>query len=192
MGATITPEGLYRLCQAGRKVLLVDVRTPAEFRSAHVEFARNMPLERFDVTAMLAERRDAGREPAYVICQSGGRGRQACEQLAAAGCTDAINVEGGTAAWIAAGLPVVAGKQTISLERQVRIAAGSLVLISALLGLFVSVYWIGLAAIVGAGLIFAGVTDRCGMALLLARMPWNQVRCGADEGNASAGACCGR
>ena len=86
-----------------------------------------------------------------------------------------VNVEGGTAAWEAAGLPVVRGKKTISLERQVRIAAGVLVLVGSALGYFVHPYFIGVAAFVGAGLTFAGVTDTCGMGMLLARMPWNQV-----------------
>ena len=92
-----------------------------------------------------------------------------------AGYSNVVNVDGGTQAWDQADLPVVRGKKMISLERQVRIAAGLLVLTSSLLGAFVSVYWIGLAAFVGAGLIFAGITDTCGMGLMLARMPWNQV-----------------
>jgi len=95
--------------------------------------------------------------------------------LASAGWDRVINVEGGTQAWDQAGLPVVRGKKTISLERQVRIAAGTLVLVGSLLGAFVSPWWIGLAAFVGAGLVFAGITDTCGMGLLLARMPWNQA-----------------
>ncbi len=86
-----------------------------------------------------------------------------------------VNVEGGTQAWDQAGLPVVRGQQAMSLERQVRIAAGSLVVLGSALGAFVSPYWIGLAAFVGAGLVFAGITDTCGMGMLLARMPWNKV-----------------
>ena len=74
----------------------------------------------------------------------------------------------------AAGLPVVRGKKAISLERQVRIAAGSLGLLGAVLGGFVHPAFLGLSAFVGAGLIFAGVTDTCGMGLVLTRMPWNQ------------------
>jgi rhodanese-related sulfurtransferase len=96
--------------------------------------------------------------------------------LIAAGVTNVINVEGGTRAWDQAGLPVVRGKKTISLERQVRIAAGSLVLLGAALGYFINPLFIGLSAFVGAGLIFAGVTDTCGMGMMLAKMPWNQVR----------------
>jgi len=73
-------------------------------------------------------------------------------------------------------LPVVRGKKSIPLERQVRIAAGFLVLLGAVLGFFVHPYFIGLSAFVGAGLMFAGITDTCGMALVLAKMPWNQVK----------------
>ena len=83
---------------------------------------------------------------------------------------------GGTLAWDAAGLPVVRGKKTILLERQVRIAAGFLVLVGAVLALVVHPYFVGLSAFVGAGLMFAGITDSCGMGMLLAKMPWNRIR----------------
>jgi len=86
-----------------------------------------------------------------------------------------VNVEGGTLAWDQAGLPVTRGKKMMSLERQVRIAAGSLVLIGVVLAWMVHPYLIRLSAFVGAGLVFAGITDTCGMGMLLARMPWNQV-----------------
>jgi rhodanese-related sulfurtransferase len=130
-------------------------------------------------------------QPLYVICRSGNRARQACEKLIAAGYTNVVNVEGGTQAWEQAGLPLVRGKQAISLERQVRIAAGSLVLSGALLGYFAHPYWIGLAAFVGAGLVFAGITDTCGMGMLLARMPWNQVPKPQPRQSKSASSCCG-
>ncbi|MBO0696981.1 MAG: DUF2892 domain-containing protein, partial [Zavarzinella sp.] len=94
--------------------------------------------------------------------------------LLAAGCPDVMNVEGGTAAWAAAGLPVVRGRKAVSLERQVRIAAGLLVVLGAVLGWLVHPAFVGLSAFVGAGLVFAGVTDTCGMGMLLARMPWNR------------------
>ena len=73
-----------------------------------------------------------------------------------------------------AGLPVVRGKKAVSLERQVRIAAGSLVVIGVALGLLVHPVLFGLSGFVGAGLVFAGVTDTCGMGMMLARMPWNR------------------
>jgi len=174
MVATITPQELQNLRQSGKAVELLDVRTPVEFREMHVAGARLTPLDRLDPPAVMAAR-SSPDEPLYFICRSGSRGKQACEQFAAAGFPNVVNVAGGTLAWAECGLPVNRGKQAISLERQVRIAAGSLVLVSAVLATFVHLYFIGLAAFVGAGLVFAGVTDTCGMGLLLARMPWNQV-----------------
>jgi rhodanese-related sulfurtransferase len=172
MVASIAPKRLAEIAQSGRTPTLIDVRTPAEFREIHVPFAENHPLDRLDPQAIRAR---CGDGPLYVICRSGNRGGQACEKLRADGLVDVVNVEGGTLAWEAAGLPVVRGKKTISLERQVRIAAGSLVLVGAALGAFVHPYFIALSAFIGAGLLFAGVTDTCGMAMLLARMPWNQA-----------------
>lgn len=169
--ATITPKELAELYAAGQPVELIDVRTPIEFRELHVSFARNVPLDQLDPQAIRAT---SPSGPLYVICRSGGRGRQACERLVAAGCP-VVNVEGGTLAWVESGLPVVRGRKMVSLERQVRIAAGTLVLLGAILAVLVHPAFIGLSALVGAGLIFAGITDTCGMGLLLARMPWNRV-----------------
>lgn len=176
MITVIAPEQLKQVGERGEGVELIDVRTPAEFREAHVSFARNVPLDRLDPEALRAELGEKCANPLYLICRSGARGKQACEKLAAAGMTNVVNVEGGTVACEAAGLPLVRGKKAISLERQVRIAAGALVLLGAVLGLLVHPYWVGLSAFVGAGLLFSGITDTCGMAMCLARMPWNQVR----------------
>lgn len=188
---TITPGQLNELKAAGREIDLIDVRTPVEFREIHVEFARSLPLDRLDAAGLRGERNGSG-QPLYVICRSGGRGKQACERLLAAGMTDVVNVEGGTLAWEQAGLPVVRGKKAVSLERQVRMVAGSLVLAGSALGAFVHPYFTGLAAFVGAGLVFSGVTDTCGMAMLLARMPWNQTRDKAASNATANGtaACC--
>ncbi len=190
MTTTVHPQELAERRQHGRPVELIDVRTPAEYREVHIEFARNVPLDQLDASKIQRERKSAADEPLYVICSSGGRGKQACEKLAAAGLK-VVNVEGGVLAWDAANLPVVRGKKSISLERQVRMAAGLLVLIGAVLGFFIHPYWIGLSAFVGAGLVFAGVTDTCGMALLLARMPWNQVHDKRGAAPSSTG-CCSR
>lgn len=178
---SISPKQLNDLVQSGTQVDLIDVRTPVEYREVHVPFARNVPLDQLKASDMAAGR---DGNPLYVICKSGGRGKQACEKIASAGFGNVVNVEGGTQAWDQAGLPVVRGKKAMSLERQVRIAAGSLVLTGAVLGFFVHPYFIGLSAFVGAGLIFAGVTDTCGMGMLLARMPWNRVA--ATPSNATA------
>ncbi len=172
---TITPRELEELRIAGKALDLIDVRTPAEYREVHVPFARNIPLDRLDSGTVQRQRTSPSGEPLYVICRSGSRGRQACEKLAAAGYANAVNVEGGTLAWAEAGLSVVRGKKTISLERQIRIAAGSLVLLGVLLGWLLHPAFFALSAFIGAGLVFAGVTDTCGMGLLLARMPWNRA-----------------
>lgn len=171
---TISAQQLYEQIQKGDEVELIDVRTPVEYREMHVACARNVPLDQLNPAQLLSQRANQNK-PLYVICRSGSRGRQACEKLASLGQAEVVNVEGGTLAWEKAGLPLIRGKKAISLERQVRIAAGFLVLLGAVLGYFVHPYFIGLAAFVGAGLIFAGVTDTCGMAMILAKMPWNQV-----------------
>jgi len=186
---TITPQQLHELHVGGRSIDLIDVRTPAEFREVHVTFARNVPLDRLEPRFVQAARGSQASEPLYLICRSGGRGKQACEQFLAAGVAGVVNVAGGTQAWEQAGLPVVRGKKAISLERQVRIAAGTLVLIGSALGVLVHPVWIGLSAFIGAGLVFSGITDTCGMALVLARMPWNQVR-DADSPTSGASAAC--
>lgn len=172
---TISPKKLAEHCKDNGTLDLIDVRTPVEFRELHVEAARNVPLERLDPAALMQSRNGSRDEPLYVICQSGSRGRQACERFLSAGFSNVANVEGGTLACVEAGLPIVRGKRAMSLERQVRIAAGLLVLIGALLGWLVHPGFMGLSAFIGAGLVFAGITDTCGMGMVLARMPWNQV-----------------
>ena len=91
----ITPQELAERWQCGTTEL-IDVRTPLEFRAVHVAHARNVPLDRLDPTALVAARRPG--EPLYVVCQSGARGRQACEKLLAAGLTNVWNIAGGTIA----------------------------------------------------------------------------------------------
>ena len=183
MTATITAQQLANLRSTGKPLELLDVRTAIEFQEAHVDFARNMPLDQLQADVIKSGRNRETNESLYVICRSGSRGRQACERLEAAG-VNVVNVEGGTLAWEAAGLPIVrATRRVVSLERQVRISAGSLVTAGVLLGasLHPAFY-----AIVGIGLVFSGVTDWCGMAMLLAKMPWNRLRSSQDSVTCSA------
>ncbi len=168
----VKPGELAELLKQGKSIELIDVRTPTEFGEVHVDCARNVPLDRLDPREFI---NGSAKGPYYVICRSGGRSKQACEKLESAGLANVVNIEGGTLACIAAGLPVVRGKKAISLERQVRIAAGSLVFLGAALAWFVHPAFVGLSAFIGAGLVFAGVTDTCGMGMILARMPWNQA-----------------
>jgi rhodanese-related sulfurtransferase len=169
----ISATELGGLLGAGRVLDLVDVRTPAEFREVHLVGARNLPLNQLD-PKRVAQERLSPQEPLYLICQSGGRGRPACATLRTAGLDHVVNVAGGTLACVQAGLPVIRGRKTLSIERQVRIAAGALVLLGTALGFFLRPGILLLPACVGAGLVFAGITDTCGMGLLLARMPWNR------------------
>lgn len=173
MSASIIPVAeLRERIHHGLQPILVDVRTPGEFASVHAAGARSMPLDALNAATIAAACRSSDGN-IYVICHSGTRASMACQRLLDAGIPDACIVEGGTQAWQAAGLPVVTGKGVISLERQVRIAAGSLILLGCLLTWLVAPQFILLSAFVGAGLIFAGITDICGMGILLGKLPWN-------------------
>lgn len=173
---TISARALEEKTREGHTVELIDVRTAVEFREVHAEAARNDPLDTLDPNDILEGRNGTSKEPLYLICRTGSRAKQAATKFEKAGIENIILVEGGTEAWVAEGLPVVRGKKAVSLERQVRIAAGSLVLLGSLLTYFANPYFILLPAFVGAGLIFAGVTDTCGMGMLLSKMPWNRVK----------------
>ena len=180
---TISPRELHALKASGQSVDLIDVRTSMEFREVHAEDACNVPLDTLEPATVMRSRNAHADQPLYVICRGGGRSKQACEKFTTDGFPNVVNVEGGTLAWIEAGLPVVRGRKVVSLERQVRIAAGMLVLLGIVLGWFVHPAFLALSAFVGAGLVYAGATDRCGMGLLLARLPWNRGdRCACTSG----------
>ena len=170
---TINPsDAAERLRQ--KTGVLVDVRTPAEFREVHAEGAINRPLDSLSPQTVTREDVDDSRQ-ILLICRSGNRSAQACRQFGEQGIDGVISVDGGTQAWEAAGLPVVRGeKKAISLDRQMRITAGSLVVLGALLGVLVHPAGYALSAVIGGGLVFAGVTDTCPMSSMLAKMPWNR------------------
>ncbi len=154
--------------------LLLDVRTPAEFEELHIPGSRLLPLHELDAAKAAAMRTEG--QPCYVICRSGNRAGQAAQKLIEAGQENIIVLDGGVTAWEKAGLPVNRGRKTISIERQVRMGAGALVVTGVVLGVWVDPLFLILSGFVGCGLIFAGITDWCGMGLLLARMPWNNTR----------------
>lgn len=166
----ITPADAARLGTPSDTVWL-DVRSPMEYREVHLAGSRLVPLDAMQGRTLASEL--AGKK-VVIICRSGNRAKQAAATLAAAGHGDLAILDGGVLAWQAAGLPVNRGQAGLSLERQVRIAAGVLVLSGVVLGTWVHPAFYGLSGFVGVGLIFAGVTDWCGMGLLLARAPWNQ------------------
>lgn len=177
--SNVSPQEVFTRRGRGEVVHLVDVRTPAEFEAVHADGARLIPLDRFETSAVdAAVGLDLGgagvTEPMYLVCQSGARATQAAEKLVRRGYTNVHVVDGGTEGWASAGLPVIRGRASMSLERQVQIAVGTLVVFKVLFGFAISPVFFALVALMGAGLVFAGLTQNCAMAKLLARMPWNQ------------------
>lgn len=165
------------------EALVLDVRTPLEYRELHVPDSVLLPLQ--DVTAGKVKEL-AGDRPVHVLCRSGNRASSAADILVSAGVENVSVLDGGILAWESEGLPVVRGQAAMSLERQVRIAAGFLVFSGAVLAWLVNPLWIVLSGFVGAGLMFAGITDTCMMGNLIARMPWNRVSVGTKASCCSA------
>jgi rhodanese-related sulfurtransferase len=168
----ITPAELASLLQDQPKTRLLDVRTPGEFEVEHLAGAYNVPLDTLGEHA--AEIRSVVDEPIVLVCRSGQRARKAEEALAAAGMNNLHVLDGGMSAWLAAGRPVRRGAPRMSLERQVRIAAGALAGAGGLFALLVNPLFAAVPAAVGSGLVIAGVTDTCAMGILLARLPYNR------------------
>ena len=167
-----TVNDVNEMLGAGRECQVIDVREFSEFNSERIADAQLMPLSNFEKHAAEIDH----SKPVYLMCRSGNRAKQAAEKLAAKGFTDIHVVEGGMTAWAGANLPIVKGGSKVwSLERQVRFTAGLLVLAGVVLGFALTPYLFLLSGFVGAGLAFAGATDWCGMAMLLARMPWNKA-----------------
>ncbi len=158
---------------AGQAVL-VDVREPAEYETQHIVGAHLLPLGKIC----------AGELPVYdgkklvIHCRKGGRGGAACQKLEAEGHNAEIyNLEGGIEAWEVAGLPTAsAGRAVLPLDRQVQITVGSIILFSIIGSQVFDARLIYLAGLIGAGLLFAGLSGTCMLARLLAKMPWNRAK----------------
>lgn len=173
MATTITAGQFKTLLAEGKPLDLIDVRTPAEHRAVHLPGARLIPLHRLNPETVRQTRPADATGPCHLLCRSGSRSARAADKLRAAGI-EATVIQGGLNACIPAGLPVEHGDHGVTIERQVRIAAGLLVLIGTILGATLSPWLLILPGFIGAGLAFAGITDTCGMAMVLTRMPWNQ------------------
>ena len=169
---------LDELLRERRDLRLLDVRTPAEYESVHISGSYNVPLDTLGEHA--AEIRENVDAPVVFVCQSGTRSRQAEAALKRVGMPQVHVLDGGLNGWVAAGKPVRRGRERLSLERQVRIAAGALAAAGGLLAVKAHPRFGLLSAIVGSGLVFAGVTDTCGMAKVLAKLPYNRVGCDVD------------
>ena len=164
---TVSPVEAKRLIDAG--AILIDIRAADEHARERIPSARNHPLG--ELTKL-----DGSAVPVVFHCRAGSRTGANAVKLAAATSCEAYILDGGIEAWKRTGLPVVRDRsQPIEIMRQVQIAAGSLVLIGELLGYFVQPAFYLISLFIGAGLLFAGLTGWCGMAKLLALMPWNRA-----------------
>ncbi|MFF2502957.1 rhodanese-like domain-containing protein [Streptomyces sp. NPDC058067] len=169
--STFTPAALQHLIKTGAGPRLLDVRTPGEFQTSHIPGAYNVPLD-----TLREHRMELGRhldEDVVLVCRSGARATQAEEALAEAGLPNLRVLDGGMMAWEASGAPVNRGPQRWELERQVRLIAGSIVLVTGVVGFFVpGVHLIGTA--IGAGLTFAALSNTCAMGMMLSKLPYNR------------------
>ncbi len=166
----VSPEVVNELIKQG--ALMVDIRSADEYSREHIVVARNIPMERLAASAPLAV--EAG---VIFHCKSGNRTSASAVALSTYAGGDGYVLEGGLDAWKKAGLPIIPdASQPIEMQRQVQIAAGSLIMLGAILGASVSPWFYLMCAGVGAGLVFAGVSGFCGMARLLKHMPWNRIR----------------
>lgn len=175
---SISPDRAADLVRDG--ALLVDIREADEHARERIAGARHLPLSRLDGQTVA---NDSG---GIVIfhCRSGARTRANAERLAVTCAGEAYALEGGLQSWKDAGLPVISDrKQPIEIMRQVQIAAGVMVVTGVLLGAVVAPAFYGLAAFVGTGLVFAGASGTCGMAKLLAWMPWNRRTAACESAN---------
>ena len=162
---------INELLSSGTECQVIDVREFSEFNSERVAEAQLMPLSNFEKHAAEIDH----SKPVYLMCRSGRRAGEAAKRLADKGFTDIHVIDGGMIEWQKANLPVVTGGSRVwSLERQVRFAAGLLVVAGGVLSVFAHAYFVWLSVFVGAGLVYSAATDSCAMGMLIARLPWNR------------------
>ncbi|TAF04272.1 MAG: DUF2892 domain-containing protein [Nostocales cyanobacterium] len=153
------------------QIQLIDVREPSEYAAEHIPGSQLLPLSKFQPEQISLI---PGKQ-LVIYCQAGNRSNQAAQKLIQSGFTEFSQLQGGLTAWKQSGYPTQINQNApISLMRQVQIVAGSLVFTGTVLGAFVSPWFLILSGFVGAGLVFAGVTNTCAMGMLLAKLPYNQ------------------
>jgi rhodanese-related sulfurtransferase len=150
---------------------LLDVRTTSEFENAHIAGAYNVPLDQLNEHTQELR---AARGPVILICQSGQRAQRAEALLRGGGMANMHVLAGGMDHWQALGFPVRRVRARVSLERQVRIVAGAIVGSGAIAALTISPWFAIVPALIGSGLVFAGLSNTCAMGMLLARLPYNR------------------
>ena len=159
------------LAKDAQSLVLIDVREPAEYRTVCIKQAQLIPLG--EITS---DKLPTKKKKIVLQCRLGGRSQKAAEKLLAEDASlDVYSVDGGIEAWVQAGYPVKkSGGAVLPLDRQTQITAGFLVFSGTIMGAIVDPWWYVLPGFIGAGLMFAGLSGYCGMARVLARMPWNQ------------------
>ena len=160
---------------------LVDVRSEAEFANGHAWGAVSIPLDDLDVVTLKKRlgNSEVENKTLYLMCQSGVRAEQAALKLQQQGLNNVVVIQGGTNAWQSDGLPMARSSKGLSLERQTQIAIGVLLMLILFKGVVLHPVFFALTGFVAAGLIVAGVTAKCTLTALIARMPWNHVKQGS-------------
>lgn len=155
------------------RVILIDVREPSEYTAERIDGAKLVPLSKLDINQIPF---GVGKD-IVLQCQTGNRSRQAAQKLLASGIETVTHLEGGINAWKLRGYPIRIDRNApISVNRQVQIIAGTIVVVSTILGAFVSPLFLIISGFVGAGLVFSGISNTCAMGTLLSKLPYNQVR----------------
>ena len=154
---------------------VMDVRETVEYRFEHIHGTTHVPLSELSEDKVSRLKKD---KPLYIVCKSGFRSQKAAEQLIHYGFSQVYVLEGGLDAWRQAGKSLNRGTEIHiwSMDRQIRLAAGTLVLLGIALSYWLHPLWIGISVLVGGGLIFSAVTNTCGMGMILAKMPWNRMK----------------
>jgi rhodanese-related sulfurtransferase len=169
----IKPNQLHQMIKENKKPQLIDVREPAEFESEHVKESILVPLSKLEKEASRIDK----NQPAYFICRTGQRSCQAVRTLETLGCKDIVVLDGGLEEWRKAGLPTILGTRRVwAMDRQVRLTAGLFVLVGIIFSWLIHPAFIGISLFVASGLIYSAITDSCGMAMMLAKMPWNKSK----------------
>jgi glyoxylase-like metal-dependent hydrolase (beta-lactamase superfamily II) len=173
---SVAPAALQALAAGPVPPVLLDVRSPLEFESEHIEGSINVPIE------TLASRLETlpSADDIVLVCRSGVRATVAADTLARAGRRARV-LEGGILAWRRARLPLREGRKRLAVDRQVQLVAGGMVLLGSALTALVSPWFLLVPAFFGAGLAFAGATGTCGLALVLMKLPWNRPSAVAEQ-----------
>lgn len=173
---SLSNEELAKWCANGQipdNLVIIDIREPSEYRREHIPGSRNIPAAELAKTDFSADK----DKTAIFHCRSGYRTKAAKDLILACGFKQTYCLPNGIAQWQQCHLPLVVDKGApIEVMRQVQITAGSLVVIGVMLSYLLSPYFILLSAAVGAGLMYAGISGNCYMAILLAKMPWNRIK----------------